>query len=585
MSGIEVAGLVFGTIPLLISGLEHYAEGLATIKVMFNYPSEFRTLIRRLGIEKDIFENNMESLLGDCVESDVLTELLQQPDGSSWSIPDVDEALRRKLGRSYKVYLETVQGMDESLSMFKERLRLSEDGKGPFHDPKSFREAFKRFRFGLKRSAYMDLVEGIRRDNGALTRLTEQSRALEPARTSRKRRPNFDKIRTNAADLFRMLQKGLSATCKETHQVSLYMGPVKDDSVQRSNPMTPENQHLSFRIVLHHERAFSPERTPQWTIEEAEVRLLDCVLDEHGQQCPMTQSQNGDSNSKRTGRKTVRFQEPEKVLLPAQSLPHSCNAQQERLNLDEIGDLCSSIEQLLAVDCGVCLGYLSDKPTARRHGLFWPQKPILDRTSIESLSLGAVLTQHSRNQSRKLSVTDSRHLALSLALGMLRLHDTPWLRQRWNHNDIMLFTQNGNILADDPFISTQMSSLGLLSNCGAMEDDRCAARSAVRNETLFALGIILIELCMEQSFEHLAAPEDFSLDGTRHAPSDFLTACRLEDQIYDKAGGRYGGAVRRCIHCDFDQRKTSLADDAFRAAVYDNVVTVLEEDVRQFFHL
>ncbi|KAK3720810.1 hypothetical protein LTR37_003473 [Vermiconidia calcicola] len=581
MSGIEVAGLVFGAIPLVISGLEHYAEGVATVKVMFNYPSEFRSLGRRLNVEKEIFQNIMESLLDGCADDGILTDLLGQQAGNSWSNPEIDKALRNKLGRSYSVYLETVQDMNESLARFKERLKLDEDGRGPFHDPKSFREAFKRFRFGLERSAYMDLIEEIKRDNSALATLTKQSRALEPARTSRKHRPNFDKTRTNAADVFRMLQKGLSATCKENHQVSLYMRPIEDDSMERSYLMTPESELQSFRIVLHHEPAFSPERRPQWTIEEAEVRLVDCILDEHSQQPPMTQSQIGDSK----GGKTVRFREPDRTPSPAQSLSLSCNSQQERPHLDEIGDLCTSIERLRAVDCGVCLGYLSDNPNARRHGLFWPQKPILDITSIEPLSLGAVLTQHSGNRSSRLSVADSRRLALSLALGMLRLHDTPWLKQRWNHNDIMLFTQNGKVLADDPFISTQMSSLGPLSNCGATEHNRRAASSAVRNETLFALGIILIELCMEQSFEHLAAPEDLSLDGTRHAASDFLTACRLEEQIYDKAGGRYGDAVRRCTHCDFDQRKTSLADDAFRAAVYDNVVTVLEEDVRKFFHL
>lgn len=29
MSGFEVAGLVLGTVPLLINGLEHYAEGVS----------------------------------------------------------------------------------------------------------------------------------------------------------------------------------------------------------------------------------------------------------------------------------------------------------------------------------------------------------------------------------------------------------------------------------------------------------------------------------------------------------------------------------------------------------------------------
>lgn len=90
---------------------------------------------------------------------------------------------------------------------------------------------------------------------------------------------------------------------------------------------------------------------------------------------------------------------------------------------------------------------------------------------------------------------------------------------------------------------------------------------------------------MGRRFDSLQAPKDLNTDGTKHAASDFLAVNRLVDQVYDRAGKRYGDAIRRCILCEFDQRKSSLEDDAFRRAVYDNVVAVLEEDVSQFFGL
>lgn len=66
----------------------------------------------------------------------------------------------------------------------------------------------------------------------------------------------------------------------------------------------------------------------------------------------------------------------------------------------------------------------------------------------------------------------------------------------------------------------------------------------------------------------------------------FSDADRLVDQVYDQAGKRYGDAVRRCIRCGrFDRRDASLEDDAFRRTVFDNVIAVLEEDVKHFFGL
>lgn len=129
MSGIDIAGLILGSIPLIITGLEHYAEGVSTIKVMLNASSEFRTLSRRLRVEYDIFRNITELMLNGCVDDQELTELLENVGGRCWSNPAVELSLQKKLQRSYKVYVETVQEMDRTLKEFRKRLRLGDDGR------------------------------------------------------------------------------------------------------------------------------------------------------------------------------------------------------------------------------------------------------------------------------------------------------------------------------------------------------------------------------------------------------------------------------------------------------------------------
>lgn len=202
---------------------------------------------------------------------------------------------------------------------------------------------------------------------------------------------------------------------------------------------------------------------------------------------------------------------------------------------------------------------------------------MVDKTALASISLGSLLAKTDPKAPSRLSVADSRRLALALSSGVLQLHDTPWLTNRWDHGDIILFVQGSTLLARHPFVSTDFQKVH--------ESSSWKCSPAVRNETLFALGMVLIELCMQQNFDALLRKDEINADGTKHDLSDFLAANRLVDEVYDRAGKRYGDAVRRCVLCEFDQRKSSLEDDAFRRAVYENVVAVLEEDVAQFFGL
>ena len=415
----------------------------------------------------------------------------------------------------------------------------------------------------------MDLIEEITRDNTALAKLTEQSSALATSRTSRKRLPNFQKIRTCASSMYLTLQKGLGGSCSGSHKASLYMKPIENENDRARSLIGSEHDEISFRVVLHHDIQLQNQAT--WAIEEAEIRLLDSMIASTSQSVSAMPVQVNAPKGKRV----LRFQVPNAAPKPATSTPST-----PQKDLEEIIDLCASIQRLRAMQCEMCLGYLLDASNARRHGLFWPRKRLVDNSSFDSFSLGTVLGEGAQQSGVKLSVADSRRLALSLALGTLRLHDTPWMGKRWDRNDITLLKQNGKILAEHPFVSSNLHATTGSSHKRLSSLTSCAG---VRNETLFALGVVLIELCLEKPFDQLYAPEDLGTDGNKHAASDLLTATRLLDEVYDRAGGKYGDAVRRCILCEFDHRKPSLDDDSFCKTVYDNVVVVLEEDVRQFF--
>lgn len=129
MSGIEVAGLVLGAIPLVISGLEHYGECAQFIKSIRDYPKEFATMSRRLRVEQATFRNTMELILSSCVRGRSLEQMLTDPGGKSWDEADIEQELHHILQGSYTVFMETVLSMNEALKDFMSRLRIGPDGK------------------------------------------------------------------------------------------------------------------------------------------------------------------------------------------------------------------------------------------------------------------------------------------------------------------------------------------------------------------------------------------------------------------------------------------------------------------------
>jgi hypothetical protein len=77
VTGVETAGLILGSIPLIISALEHYAEGIETIGKWWRYKRELASLKRILGAEYDRFLNTLEELLAGIVPDATLAELLK----------------------------------------------------------------------------------------------------------------------------------------------------------------------------------------------------------------------------------------------------------------------------------------------------------------------------------------------------------------------------------------------------------------------------------------------------------------------------------------------------------------------------
>jgi hypothetical protein len=126
MSGIEVAGLVLGALPILLTGLQFYAKGTAMTMRYRRYSEEFATLIDELKGEHAAYQNSIETLLIGVVEPKDVAEFLANPGGVLWRTPTFERRLQKRLGRSHDPYLATVFQLRNTVEEFTKRLSLAE---------------------------------------------------------------------------------------------------------------------------------------------------------------------------------------------------------------------------------------------------------------------------------------------------------------------------------------------------------------------------------------------------------------------------------------------------------------------------
>ena len=114
MSGLEIAGLVVGLVPVVQLGIDRYNRGLAV--------RETRQLARSFATQKVIYMNTIEEILSSVVSDSQLHGLLQDPNGKAWQNPTLSEKLANHLGGVYPAFKDTMidikEMMDEMQKLF-----------------------------------------------------------------------------------------------------------------------------------------------------------------------------------------------------------------------------------------------------------------------------------------------------------------------------------------------------------------------------------------------------------------------------------------------------------------------------------
>jgi hypothetical protein len=125
MSGIEVAGIALAILPLIVNQLDSYVQGLETLGDLRTkrYRSKLDHYATNLGSQQASFINTLERSLEGVVEFDDGIDSLEPHEIKAlWEKATVQRLLKKKLGRNYLPFMQTMKELSTLLEEIHRKL-------------------------------------------------------------------------------------------------------------------------------------------------------------------------------------------------------------------------------------------------------------------------------------------------------------------------------------------------------------------------------------------------------------------------------------------------------------------------------
>ncbi|KAJ4363334.1 hypothetical protein N0V95_001107 [Ascochyta clinopodiicola] len=582
MSGIEIAGLVLGCLPLLIQGIESYNEGLDPIKSFMRWDKELPQCIRKLRNQHVHYSQTIRILLEPITADVELAEMMTDPGSSQlWKDKDMATKLQDRLQESYHAYQGTIGDIERITKQIASKLDLDRANELVVFpcvmltfqqlkrndleallaaNPKKGRDKFeftKRVRFGMSKKTIKALLEELNDCNRELERFTEKSEKIETYRKAAK--PSFaarlQRIQGYALNVHTSLR--WCCSCKNTHRTSLRLEPR--GNLYASGMKTSNANKTCFTVSFS---SLTADTDVPWTWQAAEIN----IEEEDASLSPM-------SSPKPRMTKSVSFSSPPPYSL---SDPVADPSQ----SLQEVKDLCASIQQLQNTTSRIGLSLDTKKKLRGVYTVDASEKltPPSDLVSLEDL-----LDRRPTNNGRraKLSKKERYSLALTLASSVLYLNSTPWLTNQWAAKDIRF--HQSSAISDLLDIEHPYLAPAAIEPVDSLAVKTKALTFQNKNTVLLALAVTLLELYFGTTAEKYQEAEHGTCDPTLHQNSWLLCAMAHQwaEESQDELSAAFLNAVRHCLRC-FSDPGVSLQDSDFLQAAAEGIVLPLQEELHQF---
>lgn len=550
MSGFEIAGIVLGSIPLVIATLEKYGTGLSMLQRWRKYQRELQSLIRNLETERIKLQNVCEKLLIGLVQPSKIETLINNPMGDFWREEETLRKVQFRLGNGFQSFEATLSHLKTTIDEMAQRIDSQKNGMAL---------GVRRAVFTLSRSQYADLLSDIKDSISNLENLTDRNMELEPARRGRYRGKLFVLIQTISESFYRALSPSLNCACG--HNIGLGL----ESRLTEVFPPGDEEKMInstSFKI------AFSYTENPDDATIWEEISVKPNVAVARATFSAKSPTSSSPSNIGK-GNNSVRLASASRgfssttVLVQTQSssaamslnMSTPCAAPGTGLPVMGHLSLCQRIKVGGKQANIASYGKILDNSAlgVKEYSL----SPVRfsdysDAACHSVISLRDILEQ--KDNSIHLPYRDRLHLAVVVSSSLLQLHGNAWLPNALTSSDIFFLTKRNYPIYSRPF---------LLRKSSASAGKGKETSPPFCNPALWSLGVLLIELILGRTLASFRAQEEST------PFVDYATAHKLLDEIR-MASSNYGTAVTRCLggelhntsHCsgseDFVRRYTQV---------------------------
>ncbi|PNP79395.1 hypothetical protein FNYG_07230 [Fusarium nygamai] len=423
MSGFEIAGIVLGSIPLLISAIEHYSDSLDRATTFFKWKDGLNSALREFWYQHSSFELTLRNILKDVASPSEIEEMIGDPHHELWKSRDLSQALQEMLKFAYRPYISTIKDMHGCMKRLAGHLDIDRDA-GTADDLEAIMKANKRLpsagglikfefkravKLTMKRKEVRMLLEDMKACNNRLDEFISKSEATSNnsmAGTTVERlglSSSLQQIQNYATMLHQTLGRAWSCSAHASHEIRLLL---EDRVVRHSEPRSLKKLKRSSKppsFTITHK---SPTNSALWKSAKIEIIGSDQEADEKD--------------------KTIRFKEAH---------PRRCHQGQQSKNirsvhgLTVVGDLCTVFR------CYSGFGFGLDDQGVLYETYQDETKPVCCAENL--ISLQELLLKHSGMKCFTPLTEEQRYrLSIILTSSFLQLHSTPWLNKHWNQHTV-----------------------------------------------------------------------------------------------------------------------------------------------------
>lgn len=122
MSGIEVAGLAVGILPILVEVVKSYSSIAKKLHTLRHYSKEVRSISGQLKVQQSIFLNEVRLVLRAVEREGEVEAMLEDTADERWTSEHLNDKLRVVLHNSFEACSSLIEGTYDAIQTMTEEM-------------------------------------------------------------------------------------------------------------------------------------------------------------------------------------------------------------------------------------------------------------------------------------------------------------------------------------------------------------------------------------------------------------------------------------------------------------------------------